>query len=140
MEKFKRLNKGRTKNFDENCNFCRPEYWDGKLTTILDNVDVVINRLRATFPDSFLMFVGIVPDPEWCYESKIMADNIEWHLKQKHNVKIAPLAGLVDRHVHIDDDGVHFTHEEYRLLMDKVLTRVLDRWFAPLMHDNVAPA
>ncbi len=65
-----------------------------------------------------------------------MVTNLEMHMKHTHGMKLAPVSGLVDSNLHIDDDGVHLTPSGYRLFMDKVYTRVIDMWLAPLYHNT----
>ena len=124
---------------DESHKFADAEFWAKEQKDILDNVDIIVGRLRHNFPGSRLIFVGVIPDKNWCHESIILCNNLEWHMKEKLGLKLAPIAGLVDKDIHVDNDGVHLTPSGYRLFMDKVVSRVVDMWLGPLYHNNVAP-
>ncbi len=138
MADFRRINLG-ADEIDENHRFADPEFWANEQKKILDSADEVIGRLRLHFPDSRLIFVGVIPDKNWCYESVSMCNNLEWHMKEKLGMKLAPIAGLVEKDVHIDRDGVHLNPSGFRLFMDKVVSRMIDMWLGPLYHHNVAP-
>ena len=99
----------------------------------------VFDRLKATFSGSKLVYMGVVRNPKWCDETNLLCDNLEWYISRVLKVKLAPLSGLIDRSIHILKDDVHFTELGYRLLMDKVYSRIMHMWVGPLMHKRKVP-
>ena len=124
---------------DGDFKFCDPEYWLGLANNIKKEAKEVFNRLQTTFNGSKVVYMGIIHNPKWCDETHLMCDNFEWWVARVLKIKMAPMTGLIDRSVHIMRDDVHLTELGYRLLMDKVYSRMLHMWLGPLMHKQKVP-
>ncbi len=120
-------------------NLTPERFWELEMMDFYESVDEVVDRLRKSFPCTKFIFVGLIRSPKWSDEACHMADNLEWWLKIKHQCKLAPISGFVNRSKHIKKDEVHLAHEGYRLFMDKVLTRMVDMWLGPVNHNLKVP-
>ena len=96
----------------------------------------MVQRLKVHFPDSRLVYLGVIKREEWCFEANQVADTVDMHMNKTHDIKLAPISGLIDSDVHIDVDGVHLSPYGYRLFMDKSISRIIDMWFGPLNHNQ----
>ncbi len=116
--------------------FCDAEHWIHETKEILDALDAVVERLEKTFPDSKLVYVGIMCSEKWCKETLLVCDRIEQKIGHYHGIKMAPINGFIKPKEHLRHDKVHLNHKGYRIFMDKVMARVVDMWFAPMNHDE----
>ena len=114
--------------------FCDGEHWIKETKEILDAMDEVIDRLQKAFPDSKLVYVGVMRSEKWCEETLLVCDRIEQKIGHYHGIKMAHLGGFIKPKMHIRPDKVHLNSKGYRLFMDKVIARVVDMWFAPMNH------
>ena len=124
---------------DGDYKFCKPEYWLGLANDMKKAARVVFKRLQDTCPCSKIVYMGIMRNPKWCAETKLLCDNFERWVSRILRIKVAPIMGLINRSIHIRRDDVHLTELGYRLMMNKVYSRMMHMWLGPLMHKRKVP-
>ena len=55
---------------------------------IFENMDIVIIRVKSTFQGARLVYLSILKRNRWCPETRQLAMDINWCMKEKHGAKV----------------------------------------------------
>ena len=106
--------------------FNNEEFIRRKLLTLLGEIDSVMKVLHFNFGYCKKYMLGVIPRANWFPAVVNMLPDINKHMRSKHKMTICQMNAFIIRKKHIDKDGIHFSHEGYKLFASKGMNSMLD--------------